>query len=75
METFPALLVLCDENSPVTGEFPSQKPVTRSFGVFFDLRLNKPARRAHYDITVMERNQFLPQLLCNTYNIKAQHII
>ena len=27
--------------SPVTGEFPAQRPVTRSFGVFFDLRLNK----------------------------------
>ena len=26
---------------PVTGEFPSQRPVMRSFGVFFDLRLNK----------------------------------
>ena len=26
---------------PVTGEFPSQRPVTRSFDVFFDLRLNK----------------------------------
>ena len=25
----------------VTGEFPSQRPVTRSFNVFFDLRLNK----------------------------------
>ena len=25
----------------VTGEFPSQRPVTRSFDVFFDLRLNK----------------------------------
>ena len=24
------------------GEFPTQRPVTRSFGVFFDLRLNKP---------------------------------
>ena len=28
-------------NSPVTGEFPAQRPVTQSFGVFFDLRLNK----------------------------------
>ena len=28
-------------NSPVTGEFPTQRPVTRSFDVFFDLRLNK----------------------------------
>ena len=27
--------------SPVTGEFPSQRPVTRSFDVLFDLRLNK----------------------------------
>ena len=28
-------------NSPVTGEFPSHRPVTRSFDVFFDLRLSK----------------------------------
>ena len=28
-------------NSPVPGEFPAQRPVTRSFDVFFDLRLNK----------------------------------
>ena len=28
-------------NSPVTGEFPSQWPVTQSFDVFFDLCLNK----------------------------------
>ena len=28
-------------NSAITGEFPSQRPVTRSFDVFFDLRLNK----------------------------------
>ena len=27
--------------SPVTGEFPSQRPVTLSFDVFFDLCLNK----------------------------------
>ena len=41
METFSALLALCEGNSPVTGEFPSQRPVTRSLDVFFDLRLNK----------------------------------
>ena len=41
METFSALLALCAGNSPVTGEFPSQRPVTRSFDVFFNLRLNK----------------------------------
>ena len=32
---------LCVWNSPVTGEFPGQRPVSRSFDVFFDLRLNK----------------------------------
>ena len=41
METFSALLALSAGNPPVTGEFPSERPVTRSFGVFFDLRLNK----------------------------------
>ena len=36
-------MALCEGNSPVTGEgkFPSQKTVTRSFDVFFDVRLNK----------------------------------
>ena len=41
METFSALLALFKGNSPVTGEFPSQRPVTWSIDVFFDLRLNK----------------------------------
>ena len=41
METFSALLALCEGNSPVTGEFPAQRPVTRSFDVFFDLRLSE----------------------------------
>ena len=40
METFSALLAHCAGNSPVTGEFPAQKPVTRSFDVFVDLRSN-----------------------------------
>ena len=41
METFSALLALCAGNSSVTGEFPAQRPVTRSLDVFFDLHLNK----------------------------------
>ena len=41
MKTFSVLLALCAENSSLTGEFPSQRPVTRRFDVFFDLRLNK----------------------------------
>ena len=61
METFSALLALCAENSPVTGEFPSQRPVTRSFDIFFDINdwvNNREAgdfsrNRTHYDVTVM----------------------
>ena len=41
MEAFSALLAICAGNSPVTGEFPSQRTVTRRFDVFFYLCLNK----------------------------------
>ena len=49
METFSALLAICAGNSPVTGEFPAQMPVTRSFDVFFDLRLNKRLSKQSWD--------------------------
>ena len=68
METFSALLAICAWNSPVPGEFPTQRPVTWSFDVFFDLRLNKclvnngeagdlRRYRTHYDVTVMTFNR------------------
>ena len=41
LETFSVLLVICAGNSPVTGEIPEERPVTRIFDVFFILRLNK----------------------------------
>ena len=41
METFSGSLAICAGNSPVPGDFPTQRPVTRSFDVFFDLCLNK----------------------------------
>ena len=41
MEMLSALPVLCAGNSPVTGEFPSQMPVTRNSVALFDLRLSK----------------------------------
>ena len=41
METFSALLALCARDSPLSSEFPSQRPATRSFDVFFYFRLNK----------------------------------
>ena len=66
METFSALLAICAVNSPVPGEFPAQRPVTQSFDLFFDLRLNKrlskqswgwwlKRNQAHYDVIVMKR--------------------
>ena len=65
METFSALLDICAENLAVFSEFPAQRPVTVSFHVFFDLRLNNDwinngeagdlrRHRAHYDVIVME---------------------
>ena len=41
METYSALLAICAGNSPVTGEFPAQRPVMRGVDVFLDLRLIK----------------------------------
>ena len=65
METFSALLAFRAGNSPVTGEFPACKPVTQSFDIFFDLRMNQQLsndaddlrrHRAHYDVIVMGNN-------------------
>ena len=59
---------LCGEftGHRLTGESPAQRPMTRSFDAFFDLRLNKPLSKvntdeagvmirygAHYDVIVM----------------------
>ena len=64
MKKISTLLTLCAGNSPVTGEFPWQKPVTRTFDVSVDLRLIKRLSKhryagdlrphcAHYDVTAM----------------------
>ena len=65
METFSALLAICAGNSPVPGEFPTQRPVTQSFDFFSLICVwingwvnNREAAdlrryRAHYDVTVM----------------------
>ena len=64
METFSTLLAICVGNSPVTGEFLAQRPVARSFDVYFDLRLNNGwvnnrdagdlrHHRTHYDVIIM----------------------
>ena len=49
MKTFFALLGLCAGNSPVTGEFPVQRPVTLTFDVSYDLRLNKQLSKQSWD--------------------------
>ena len=49
MEIFSALLAICAGNSPVTGEFLAQRLVTRSFDVFFDVRLNKQLNQQSRD--------------------------
>ena len=41
MKTFSGHWPFYDGNSPIPGEFPSQRSVTRSFDVIFYLRLNK----------------------------------
>ena len=58
--------LLCEEftGHRWIGEFPAQRPVTRNFEVFFDLRLNQQLsngdagdlrrHRAHYDVIVMK---------------------
>ena len=49
METLSALLAISAGNSPVTGEFPAERPVARSFGAFFYLRLNKRLSKQSWD--------------------------
>ena len=77
MKTFSALLALCPGNSLVTGEFPSQRPVTRSFDVYLvcawisrwvsnrevgDLRRHL----SHYDVNVMHILQGCFMTFCLT---------
>ena len=65
METFSALLALCAGNSPVTGEFPWQRPGLDVFLICAWINgwvNNREAgdwrrHRAHYDVTVMEMEE------------------
>ena len=78
METFVAI---CAGNSAVPGEFPAQRPVTRSFDVFFDLRLNDDwvnnreagdlrRYRAHYDVIVMTDVVIYNHVIYSSYSSK-----
>ena len=50
METSSTLLAICAGNSSVTGEFPTQRPVTWGFDVSFDLRLNKRLSKQWFEM-------------------------
>ena len=78
METLSALLALCAGNSSVTGEFPTQRPVTGSFDAFLicaqinGLVNNRGAgdlkrHDAHYDVIVMVSDR---QLQKNVFYFK-----
>ena len=67
MEAFSALLALCARNSPVPGEFPSQRPVTRSFDIVFDLCLNKRLSKKNNEAGDLSRHpdQYDVIVMCN----------
>ena len=59
IETYSALLALCEGKSPVTGKFPSQRPVTRICAWINGWVSNREAGylrryRTHYNVTVMD---------------------
>ena len=87
-ETFSALLALCAWNPPVTVEFPSQRPVARSFNVFLICALtngwvnNREAgdlrhHRARYDVMVMiyMTKQTVKLLLYSKQSISTQQYV
>ena len=64
MGIFSMYLAICEGNPPVSGGFPSQRPVTWSFDAFFDLCLYKWLSKqsgllrchdTHYDVIVINR--------------------
>ena len=91
METFWSSLVICAGNSPVTGEFPAQRPVTRAlvfplFGAWINGWVNncEPVdlrpHRAHYDVTVMKKIIFIvtpkTEVNCNwSMDIESRFLI
>ena len=79
------LLAFCEGNPLVTGGLPSQRPITRSFDVFFDLRLaydgsnNRDAsdlwsHRVHYDVIVIFANDWTGKQKGRIYNLR-RHLL
>ena len=59
MEIFSVLLALYAGISPITGEFPALRPVTRSFDVFFDLSLNKRLSKRSLRLVIWDAIVFI----------------
>ena len=70
MDIFSALLIICEGNPSVIGGFPSQRSVTRNFGIFFYLCLKNSCtnnwdtddlrcHRAHFDVIVVYQSVML----------------
>ena len=90
METFSALLAFCAGKSPVPGEFPSQRPVTRSFDVFFYLCLNKHVSKQswgwwfktpslsllrHCNVVALSQNTCFPSIMTMSELAKSKLMI
>ena len=71
METFSTLLALCEWNRPVTGGFPSQRPVTRKFNVFFDL----PEKTAEQTIETPVRWDAIGIIMTSLWCIVTQQCV
>ena len=82
METLSVLLALCEGTSPVTGEFPSQRPVTPSFDVFDQvqrsfsyytlLHLQYPSLNIPFSAALETYQNRQWTVICNAYNL---HVI
>ena len=85
METFSALLAICAENSPIPGEFPAQRPVSRGFDVFFIYVWingwvnnreagNLRCHRGHYVVIVMSLITLINNLNDRCYMFLSDYI-
>ena len=68
METFSASLALCADNLPVTGEFPAQRPVTRSFDVYLICALNKRLGK-------QSRGWWFETPSCSLWRHRSKHLL
>ena len=69
MKTSSALLAFGEGNSPAIGEFRSQRPMTRSFDVFFDLCPNKQLSKKSWGWWFETTSRSLRKLFLINYRV------